>query len=204
MPTESLELQVAMTVPRTAAEGPGWRYALWVQGCPMRCEGCCNPAMLSFSRPVDVLPVPEVARRVALERNLEGVTFLGGEPFSQAPALAALAALVRGMGLSVMAFSGHTLAELQAMRDPSVDALLARCDLLVDGRYEAARRTTSRRWVGSDNQVMHFLTDRYRPDDARFHGANEVEIRLRRGEVTLNGWPVDGARTGAVTRGAPR
>lgn len=200
MTPNSLELQVAMMVPRTAAEGPGWRFAVWVQGCPMRCAGCCNPEMLSFDRAVERLSVDDVAARVARE-DVEGVTFLGGEPFSQASALSALAAAVRATGRTVMTFTGHTLGELRAMCDPAVDALVARCDLLVDGRYESARRTTARRWVGSENQVMHFLTDRYRPEDPVFHGSNEVEIRIRRGEITMNGWPVDGAKTRAV---APR
>ena len=42
---------------------------------------------------------------------------------------------------------------------------------------------------------MHFLTDRYAPDDPRFSEGNHLEIRLRNGTITLNGWPVLGART---------
>ena len=37
-------------LPQTEAEGPGVRMAVWVQGCPMRCLGCCNPEMLPFER----------------------------------------------------------------------------------------------------------------------------------------------------------
>lgn len=89
------------------------------------------------------------------------------------------------------------------MNDPAVAALLAATDLLVDGRYDDARRTTTRRWVGSDNQVMHFLTDRYQPLDPRFHEGNHLEIRLRGAEITLNGWPVHGALTKLITRRDP-
>ena len=41
-------LSVAQIVPHTEAEGPGVRFALWFQGCPLRCPGCCNPEMLPF------------------------------------------------------------------------------------------------------------------------------------------------------------
>jgi anaerobic ribonucleoside-triphosphate reductase activating protein len=41
-------LRVAQVVPCTEAEGPGRRFALWFQGCPLRCPGCCNPEMLPF------------------------------------------------------------------------------------------------------------------------------------------------------------
>ncbi len=152
--------------------------------------------MLSFTprAPALQLRASEVAARVLAE-DVEGVSFLGGEPFAQAAALAAVARAVKAAGRTVMIFSGYTLDEIRAMRSAGADALLALTDLLVDGRYEAARRTTVRRWVGSDNQVMHFLSDRYSPLDPRFHEGNHVEIRLRNGEITLNGWPVHGALT---------
>ena len=41
-------LQIANIVPCTEAEGPGRRFALWFQGCPLRCPGCCNPEYLPF------------------------------------------------------------------------------------------------------------------------------------------------------------
>ncbi len=48
MTATELTLQVAQIVPVTEAEGPGVRFALWFQGCPLRCPGCCNPEMLPF------------------------------------------------------------------------------------------------------------------------------------------------------------
>jgi anaerobic ribonucleoside-triphosphate reductase activating protein len=102
-------------------------------------------------------------------------------------------------GLSVMVYSGFTLAELREEADAAVLRLLAHTDLLVDGRYEQSRRTTQRRFIGSENQVLHFLSGRYAPDDPRLATANTVELRLRVGPggglFVLNGWPVHGART---------
>ena len=187
-------IDVAMIVPRTEAEGPGERYAVWVQGCPLRCPGCCNPEFLEFAatsaqrrRAADLV-------EEACAAGVEGISLLGGEPFAQAQGLAALAEGVRARGLSVMIFSGYTLAELQA-QGPAAARLLAAADLLVDGRFEARARSHSRRFIGSDNQVLHFLTPRYQPDDPRLRGGNTLELRLRGGELTLNGWPVLGPRT---------
>lgn len=195
-PDHDPTLRVAMTIPRTEAEGPGVRFAVWVQGCPMRCPGCCNPEMLSFT-PREAAAEVRASALVAqcLATDAEGVSFLGGEPFAQAAGVAAVARGVRAAGRSVMIFSGYTLDELRAMDAPGVADLLAHADLLVDGRYDASRRTTARRWVGSDNQVMHFLSDRYTPLDPRFHEGNHLEIRLRNGEITLNGWPALGRNT---------
>ena len=196
MTPDDPQITVGITVPRTEAEGPGWRFALWVQGCPFRCAGCCNPELLSFTPRVaaPTMRASELVARVLAE-DVEGVSLLGGEPFAQAEGLAAVARGVKAAGRTVMIFSGYTLDEIRAMESPAAAELLAHADLLVDGRYEAARRTTSRRWVGSDNQVLHFLSDRYSPLDARFHEGNHVEIRMKNGEITLNGWPVHGALT---------
>lgn len=187
------EIQVALIVPRTEAEGPGTRYAVWVQGCPLRCPGCCNPEMLEF-RPADARGAEDLVEE-ACAAEVEGVSLLGGEPFAQADALAPFAEGVRARGLSVMIFSGYTLAELRALPGAGPARLLAAADLLVDGRYDAKLRSQRRRFIGSDNQELHFLTGRYRPDDPRLAGRNHVELRLRGGELVINGWPVLGPRT---------
>lgn len=190
-------LNIALVVPRTEAEGPGWRFAVWVQGCPFRCEGCCNPGMLPF-RPADGSS-PEALLASFLAADVEGLSLLGGEPFAQAEGLAVLARGARAAGRSVMVFTGYTLDELRALGDaPGVAALLDATDILVDGRYDASRRTLTRRWVGSDNQVMHFLSDRYHPEDPVFSAPNHIEIRVRNGQLTLNGWPLHGSRTRLV------
>ena len=102
----------------------------------MRCPGCCNPEMLAFVDRSARDPL-EIAGE-ALEAGVEGVTFLGGEPFAQPEAFAEIAERVRARGLSVMIFSGYTLAELHALSDPAVERLLSGTDLLVDGRYVEA------------------------------------------------------------------
>lgn len=188
-----MAIQVAMIVRQTEAEGPGLRYAVWVQGCPLRCVGCCNPEMLEV-RPADPREPGDLAEE-ACAAGVEGVSLLGGEPFAQADALARFAEAVRARGLSVMIFSGYALAELRALPGEGPARLLAAADLLVDGRYDASRRSSRRRFIGSDNQVMHFLSPRYAPDDPRLLGPQTVELRLRGGELTLNGWPVLGPRT---------
>ena len=188
-----LQLRIAQLVSDTEAEGPGRRFALWVQGCPIRCPGCCNPEMFE-SEGGELVDVDALAQRILATPAIEGISLLGGEPVSQAAAVASLAKMVRERGLSVMLYSGYSMHELKTMRDPAVDALLASCDLLVDGRYEKDRPETARRWIGSSNQELHFLTDRYSPSDPRFTAKNGVEIRIRNGEITVNGWPALAAR----------
>src|SRR5436305_9471207 len=101
-------IQVAQIVPATEAEGPGKRLALWFQGCPLRCPGCCNPEMLPFEGG-QRQALAEVIAQVedsARTEQIEGITLLGGEPLAHAAGAVALARAVRQRGLSVMIFSG--------------------------------------------------------------------------------------------------
>ncbi len=189
-------LRVATIVVDTEAEGPGRRLALWVQGCTIRCPGCCNPEMFTKAGGKD-MTVDEVLAK--LPADVEGVSILGGEPFEQAAEVAAFARGVRARGKTVMVYSGYTLGELreQAVTNPAVTELLDVVDLLVDGRYDRDKAEPppplGRRWLGSTNQVMHFLTPAYSADDPRMRGANTVEIHWRDGKLVVNGWPAGAA-----------
>lgn len=195
--TRDAILNLAQVVPCTEAEGPGRRFAAWFQGCPLRCPGCCNPEMLSFTggtptRVSEILPRIEAA-------GVEGITLLGGEPFAHADGGAELAKEVRRRGVGVMIFSGYTLEELRANPDPAVASLLAATDLLVDGPFLREKPDSTRRWVGSTNQRVHFLTDRYRADDPCWSKPNTLELRVHGNEVTVNGFP--SATTGGLWKG---
>lgn len=187
-----MQLRIAQVIPDTEAEGPGRRFALWVQGCSIRCSGCCNPEMFAAEKG-HAADTADLAAQALAVPGLEGVSILGGEPGEQLDAVADFCERVRAGGLSVMVYSGYTLAELRARK---ADRLLAAVDLLVDGKYERTLPETKRRWLGSTNQVMHFLTDRYAAGDPRFTTPNTVELRLTKDGVTINGWPsaADGVR----------
>jgi anaerobic ribonucleoside-triphosphate reductase activating protein len=186
-------LRVGARVPVTGAEGPGARYALWLQGCSIRCAGCCNPHLFETGPGEWLEPAAIVAEMAAVRTRIEGVTLLGGEPFDQADALPPLLRGARGLGLSVMLFTGFTLEELRARPGDGVSSVLSLVDVLVDGRYDGSRPEARRRWVGSANQRFHYLTTRYSPAIER-PAADEplrtVEVTIGAdGRLLANGWP---------------
>lgn len=184
LPTE-LVMPIAQVVPSTEAEGPGTRFAVWFQGCPLRCPGCCNPEFLPFNGGETRTLSSMVADLEAA--NVEGITLLGGEPFAHPEAGTGLANAARQRGLSVMVFTGYLLEDLR--QNPAAANLLAATDILVDGPYVRERPDTSRRWIGSTNQRIHFLTDRYLADDPCWRQRNTLEIRVEKTSVTVNGFP---------------
>lgn len=138
-----------------------------------------------------LLPLAEVVARLheAATQGVEGITLLGGEPLAHAAAGVALARSAHELGLNVMVFTGYLLEDARQLSDPAVAELLAETDILVDGPYVRELPETSRRWIGSANQRIHFLSARCDPNDPRWHQKNTLEIRLRAGELTVNGFP---------------
>lgn len=187
-------LNVAFRIPCTSVEGPGLRYALWVQGCDINCPGCCNQELLPFVRR-QVISASEIAFEIEQAREIhgiQGVTFLGGEPSYQAKGLAHVAAFSQSQGLSVMVFTGFRLDQLRRRRLPGVELLLRHTDVVVDGPYVSALRDTARNWVGSENQRFHYLSQRYDASiEKNLIDRPSVEIRVDIDErLKVNGFPL--------------
>ncbi len=162
-------------MPRSRANGPGVRMVIWFQGCTRNCPGCFNPATHSHD-PRVVMSVDELIARIKAEAaGTEGVTISGGEPLEQKEALVELLTRVRRDGdLSVVLFTGWTWEEIESL--PERDALLSCVDVLIAGPYEAEQHVAEG-LVGSANQTVHFLTDRYSWCDLAQPPEGEIVIR---------------------------
>ena len=83
------ELRLAGTEPESIVDGRGFRYTVFVQGCPHNCPGCQNPQTHDFGGGYP-MPIDKLLGEIKQNPLLRGVTFSGGEPFSQAAGLAKL------------------------------------------------------------------------------------------------------------------
>jgi anaerobic ribonucleoside-triphosphate reductase activating protein len=142
-------IRVAGVVAESITDGPGLRYALFVQGCSLRCDGCQNPGTHDPSGG-EARTADAIWADIVRNPMLRGVTFSGGEPFDQAAALLPLAEKIRAGGLELAAYSGYTFEQL--MTRPEGLALLRQCQVLVDGPFVLARRSLNLRFRGSGNQ----------------------------------------------------
>lgn len=148
---KSKVIRVCGIEPESIVDGPGFRYVLFVQGCPHHCHGCHNPESWDPAAGYD-MTVGEIFAEIQSRPHISGVTFSGGEPFEQVPALIDLARLIKGAGLGLMSYSGYTLDELEARGDAATDELLGMLDILVDGRYDESLRNLTLVYCGSENQ----------------------------------------------------
>ena len=136
-------------------DGPGVRFVVFAQGCPLRCKCCHNPDTWDVNAGQE-LPVEELARRAARYKEYfgtqGGITVSGGEPLLQAKAVSRLFTLCHEQGINTcLDTSGFML-------NADVRKLLAVTDrVLLDIKY--TNDADYRKHVGCDGgDVLRFLS----------------------------------------------
>jgi anaerobic ribonucleoside-triphosphate reductase activating protein len=185
-------LNIAATCIGTEALGPGWRAAVWVQGCRFRCPGCIAPDWQTL-KVADLITPQDLAAKILDDPDITGLTISGGEPFLQAAGLAHLVRLLRSeRDLDVISFSGYPLFRLETMHSAGVTALLSELDVLVDGPY-SQRHNNGRGLRGSTNQTIHYLTDRLKGCDLE-NTPRQVDLHIGKSDIMMVGIPTPAIR----------
>ncbi len=136
-------------------DGPGIRFVVFMQGCPLRCLYCHNPDTWDINGESSIEMTPtQLLEEVSKYKNYiakGGITVTGGEPLLQAAFLKEFFLLCREAGF-------HTALDTSGcMLTPTVKELLALTDLvLLD--IKAIRPDMYRRLTGSSLQpTLDFL-----------------------------------------------
>ena len=172
----------------TQALGPGYRAAVWVQGCPFNCAGCISPEWRPL-REANLYTPAGLAEVLLQDELVTGVTLSGGEPMLQAEELADLIQYCRCIrDIDVICFSGYSLDELQkSPPDAGVGRLLDNLDVLIDGRYVQSQHA-DKGLRGSRNQVIHYLSGRLKGYNLE-SAPRKLEVSIRNGSLVLIGIP---------------
>lgn len=136
-----------------AVDGPGLRYVVFLQGCPLRCVYCHNPDTWEFEGGFSTSP-REVLKKILRYRPYlknGGVTVTGGEPLSQPEFTEELFRLLKEEGF-------HTALDTSGIGSlSSAKKVLSYTDLvLADVKFLTA--DDYRRYCRGDfEQVLQFL-----------------------------------------------
>ncbi len=132
-------------------DGPGVRFVVFLQGCPMRCLYCHNPDTWDMGKAPLEMTSDEVLEKML--RNLPfyrtgGITVTGGEPLLQLDFLTELLTKAKERGIhTCIDTSGATFDINDATRVKKFDALIAVTDLfMLDIKHnnpKGARRLTA-------------------------------------------------------------
>ena len=115
-------------------DGPGVRFVVFFQGCPMRCLYCHNPDTWTADAGTEYSAEQVIEK---IERNMPfyttgGLTATGGEPMLQLDFLIELFTLARSKGINTcLDTSGVMFDRNNGERMGKIDRLLKVCDLVM-------------------------------------------------------------------------
>ena len=133
-----MQIRIAGLVEESFVDGDGIRFAIFMQGCQRRCEGCHNPETHSLD-----------GGRLAEADPYANVTFSGGDPMYQPEGFAELARAIHTQtDKDIWCYTGYSFENLP----PNADALLENVDVLIDGEFIESQRDLELQFRGSRNQ----------------------------------------------------
>ena len=122
-----------------AVDGPGLRYVIFMQGCPLRCIYCHNPDTWTFGGGRQVTPEEAAENVLRCRPYLKngGVTVTGGEPLCQPDFTAELFRILRSEGVHT-ALDTSGIGDLRKAREvlSYTDLVLADVKFLNAGDYQ--------------------------------------------------------------------
>lgn len=154
-------------------DGPGVRFVVFFQGCPMRCLYCHNPDTWAMGG--TEYTAEEIIEKLLRNRTFYttgGITATGGEPMLQLDFLTELFELAKQNGINTcLDTSGIMFAPENAERMQKIDRLLQVCDLvMLDIKHtddDAHKKLTGQ----SNKNILAF---------ARYINEKKVKMRVRR------------------------
>lgn len=154
-------------------DGPGVRFVVFFQGCPMRCLYCHNPDTWIANQGMQCTAdeIIDKVKRNATFYTTGGITATGGEPMLQLDFLIELFTLAKQNGINTcLDTSGIMFNPENTERMSKVDKLLDVCDLvMLDIKHienEEHKKLTSH----SNKNILEF---------AKYLNEKSVKMRIR-------------------------
>lgn len=125
--TRELRGNIASFESMGLVDGPGVRFVVFLQGCPLRCAYCHNPEMWNVGeKKIEMTPI-ELVEKVKKYKTYfgeeGGITISGGEPLMQADFVTEVFRLCKAEGI-------HTCLDTSGFGDATYE-LLSNTDLVI-------------------------------------------------------------------------
>ena len=164
-------------------DGPGIRYVLFLQGCPMRCLYCHNPDTWEIGRgeQIDVEEIISDYKKNSSFYKNGGITVTGGEPLLQTDFLIKLFKLAKKNNIhTCIDTSGITYSSTNQAYIEKLDELMKYTDLIMlDIKHIDAEH--HKELTGKDNKSIL--------DFARYVDSKNIPIWIR--HVVVEGYTDD-------------
>lgn len=140
--------------------GPGNRFVLWTQGCPFNCKDCTTPEGIPIVEN-KLLSINNIVEKILSQKELDGITLSGGEPFLQASKLVLILKKVIELkpSINIITYTGFKYSKLDWKE---AKELLKHIDLLIDGQF-VNKLNDNLGIRGSTNQNFIYLSNKLIP-----------------------------------------
>ena len=135
--------------------GQGIRTVLWVSGCSHNCYKCHNPQThnVNSGRFFDNSAMTELLNSLNYE-YVKGITFSGGDPLhtNNRKTIAEISYKIKELypNKDQWLYTGYTFEQI--LKSKEMTDVIKYIDVLIDGKFELAKREISLKWRGSSNQ----------------------------------------------------
>ena len=140
-------------------DGEGISVSLWTQGCPHRCKGCHNPETWDFNGGYEDEANNirgQIVKALSANNTQRNFSILGGEPLCEQNKENVLTILssvrVAYPHIKIFLWTGYTYEELESWNDATINNILSKVDILIDGPFIEEKRDLSLWLRGSLNQ----------------------------------------------------
>ena len=162
--------------------GPGKRIGIWLSGCIHHCPGCSNPELWEQKEEnqTSLDTVMELINLICSEKDVDGFTITGGDPFYQPDVLRELLPRLVEISADILVYTGYSYEELP--RD-----ILRYIAVLIDGKY-IEERNHGELLRGSDNQRIMVLKCEYKTAYQKYLQAVRSDIQnfpVRNGVISV-------------------
>lgn len=132
--------------------------SLWMQGCPIKCQGCHNSSIWDFNGgyeiPTDIRG--HIIKAICANGIIRNFSVLGGEPLCQEN-VQDVDDIISGIRIAypeikIFLWTGYTLEQLKEQKNKHIDNILSNIDVLIDGPYIESLRDITLELRGSANQ----------------------------------------------------
>lgn len=140
-------IEIAGFIPCSAADGPGVRSVLFLQGCRRNCPGCHNQALWQHGGG-SLRPVSQVVEELLLSCRNRRLTISGGEPLEQPEALECLTSRLAENSFELCLYTSFDAEDVP----PGV---LGQLRYLKTGPFAQEHTDPPKPFVGSNNQRFY-------------------------------------------------
>lgn len=168
------------------ANGPGVRVSLFVSGCNHHCKGCFNQMAWDFNygTPFTEETIEKILKDLDKD-YIEGLSLLGGEPLEYAnqKGLVDLVKRVKEKfpNKSIWCYTGFDFEKdvIGKMYSTfhATKELISNIDVIVDGKFEEAKKNPSLAFRGSENQRLIDVQQSMKQGKLIWADVNDSEIK---------------------------